>query len=188
MTFFSCLVIVKCLAELLWNYSTPSLPTQSTLQTWELFWYSSVVSFIKFLLSSGIAFFFHPCFSDSSFRRETGEIFIFFKLFATLCVPYTDFKQYFFYLLLLLLSILSSWLFLQWNISVCVYQVQQNCSVLPCCHYAVGFICLFCHGVTSSYCSPPNKSSHQISPAIFCYILPDKFLSRWLAESLTPVW
>lgn len=72
------------------------------------------------------------------------------------------------------------------KISVRVYQAQQNCSTLPCYHCAAGFICLFCHGVTS-YCSPSCKNSHQISLAIFCYILPDKFLSRWLAESLTPI-
>lgn len=28
----------------------------------------------------------------------------------------------------------------------------------------------------------------ELPSAIFCYILPDKSLSRWLAESLTPFW
>lgn len=29
------------------------------------------------------------------------------------------------------------------NINICVYQVQQNCSMLPCYHCASGFICPF---------------------------------------------
>lgn len=37
-----------------------------------------------------------------------------FKFLDTLCVPYAEFKQYFFYLLLLL-SVMSSWLLLQWK-------------------------------------------------------------------------
>lgn len=74
---------------------------------------------ICFIINNGL-FFFHPCFSDSSFRREIGVIFLFFKLFDTLFVSYTEFKQCFFYLLLLLLSILSSWLLLQWKRSAFV--------------------------------------------------------------------
>lgn len=74
------------------------------------------------------------------------------------------------------------------RISIHVYQVQQNCSMLPCYHCAVGCICPLHHGVTGIHCSPSYRNSHKISSAIFCSVLLHKFLSRWLAECLKPIW
>lgn len=66
----------------------------------ESFWHSSIVSYIKILFiiksSFGVLFFF-----SQALALGDKQVKYFSELFDTLCVPYTEFKKYFFYILLL---------------------------------------------------------------------------------------
>lgn len=150
----------------------------------ESFWHSSIVSYIKILFiiksSFGVLFFF-----SQALALGDKQVKYFSKLFDTLCVPFTEFKKYFFYILLLSAFCVPG----------CFSGGKDQHSCLPSAsklqHSALLSLCCWPHLSFFFMESPAARWAMLIFlqelPEIFCYILPDKFLSRCLAGSLTPI-